>query len=186
MSIEHSIRYYSWRFFSFQSISVCPKYQPSLSKGMLDIMTLLLHSAPRQLRAGWQRQWLWQFLFHNDSDNSNEMRMTKTKTMLVNKDARNSETTHLLHASGHFDPTALSQLAQMPTQMPGLLTQIPKLCPPRCTILPLLLTQMFFTLHCVMSNTHRHNWWATESAIVYSVYSQNKCIETAMHILLRV
>ena len=41
------------------------------------------------------------------------MRMTKTKTMLVNKDARNSETTHLLQASGHFDPTALSQLAQM-------------------------------------------------------------------------
>ena len=178
MSIEHSIRYYSWRFFSFQSISVCPKYQPSLSKGMLDIMTLLLHSAPRQLRAGWQRQWLWQFQFHNDSDNSNEMRMTKTKTMLVNKDARNSETTHLLHASGHFDPTALSQLAQMPK------------CPPRCQACsprylnsvhldaqysgPPVAHPNVFTLHCVLSNTHRHIWWATESAIVYIIISASR------------
>ena len=185
MSIEHSIRYYSWRFFSFQSISVCPKYQPSLSKGMLDIMTLLLHSAPRQLRAGWQRQWLWQFQFqfHNDSDNSNEMRMTKT--MLVNKDARNSETTHLLHASGHFDPTALSQLAQMPTQMPGLLTQIPKLCPPRCTILrsPCCSPKCFYASLCLVQYPPTQ---LVSNRICYSVYSQNKCIETAMHILLRV
>ena len=32
--------------------------------------------------------------------------MRMTGTMLVNKDARNSEATHLVYAPGHFDPTA--------------------------------------------------------------------------------
>ena len=136
MSIEHSIRYYSWRFFSFQSISVCPKYQPSLSKGMLDIMTLLLHSAPRQLRAGWQRQWLWQFQFHNDSDNfkwnENDKDEDNASQQGCQEFRDDTPSARIRSLWSHCTFPACPN-AQMPTQMPGLLTQIPKLCPPRCT-----------------------------------------------------
>ena len=57
--------------------------------------------------------------------------MTMTKTMLVNKDARNSEATHLVYAPGHFDPTAPCPNALSPTQIPGLLS----LTFIRCTLL---------------------------------------------------
>ena len=57
--------------------------------------------------------------------------MRMTKTMLVNKDARNSEATHLVYAPGHFDPTAPCPNVQLPTQIPGLLS----LTFIRCTLL---------------------------------------------------
>ena len=168
-------------FFSFQSISVCPKYHPQPFKrdawyhdasSTLSTQTITGRLTKAMIMTISISQWQWQFKWNeNDKDKDNASQQGCQEFRDDTPSAR------IRSLWSHCTFPACPN-AQMPTQMPGLLTQYlnsvhldaqysgPPVAHPNV-----------FTLHCVLSNTHRHNWWATESAIVYIISaSRQQCI----------